>query len=86
MMKLICAKLADSVACMLGMATFTTKRSKIVMNPPESSTARPRLPRRGESASVSAGEGVAGTQEVDMEKARKSGSALFWSDLQPYTI
>jgi hypothetical protein len=32
------------------------------------------------------GEGVAGRQEVDMEKAGKSGSALFWSDLQPYTI
>ena len=46
MMKLICAKLASSVRCMLGMAMFTTNRSKMVMKPPDSSTARPRRPGR----------------------------------------
>ena len=45
-MKLICAKLASSVRCMLGMAMFTTNRSKMVMKPPDSSTARPRRPGR----------------------------------------
>src|SRR5690554_3771465 len=39
-MKLICEKLASSPACMLGMATLTTNRSKIVTKPASSSTER----------------------------------------------
>lgn len=62
MMKLICAKLASSVRCMLGMAMFTTNRSKMVMKPPDSSTARPRRP--GRAARAGQGEGRA---EVVME-------------------
>ncbi|MNL40761.1 hypothetical protein D3C87_1631310 [compost metagenome] len=48
-MKLICEKLAASVLCMLGMATFTTNKSKMVMKPPDNSTARPSGPRVGVS-------------------------------------
>ncbi|MCY1523925.1 hypothetical protein D9M68_588390 [compost metagenome] len=54
MMKPTCAKLAARVACMLGMATLTTNRSKIVMKPPESRTARPRRPMAA-GAAVAAG-------------------------------
>ncbi|MNV44813.1 hypothetical protein D3C71_1365830 [compost metagenome] len=80
MMKLICAKLADSVACMLGMATFTTNRSKMVMKPPDSSTARPRRPMAGLPGSApGAGLRGEGSAEVVMNAPSKSGLALFWA-------
>ncbi len=69
MMKLICAKLADSVVCMLGIATLTTNRSKIVMKPPESSTARPRGPGVAGRAGVS-GQGE-GRVTQDMSRPRE---------------
>src|SRR5690606_4669004 len=45
----ICDKLAPSPACMLGMATLTTNKSKIVTNPPSSNTDSPSQEDRGEA-------------------------------------